>query len=192
MNDKPQMSVFVRVLLVLLILTILLIAMVAHKQRILTSDTIVILQTKPIDPRSLFRGDYVRLKYNINELILDKLSGDKVFHVNDNIYVILQLSGRFWEAISIHKNRADISEKLKNTVLIQGVVKRVKHHLSAVTLEVTYGIENYFVPEGEGLKLERPKPGDEVTLEIALAEDGQAVIKALLLNGVRQYEETLF
>ena len=178
-------------------------AMIANRQLILSSDTVVVLETKPIDPRSLFRGDYVRLSYEINELQLDELSGERIFKTNETVYVVLQKSNQYWHAKAIYLQYDKIPEKYdgENFALIQGVVKRVsqrqwkrgkKVNNSVTSLRVSYGIENYFVPEGDGLKLERPEPGDKVTLEIALDKSGHAVIKTLLLNGVQQYEEALF
>ena len=206
MFNKLPKPVFPRILFILLIQTLLLVAMIASRQIILSSDTVVILETKPIDPRSLFRGDYVRLNYDINELQLDELSGDRIFKTNDTVYVVLQQSGQYWDARAIYlekDNALNSYEKKENEhkVLIQGVVKRVtnrqwdrddKADVSVTSLRVNYGIENYFVPENEGLKLERPEVNDKVTLEIALDEEGHAVIKTLLLNGVQQYEEALF
>lgn len=206
MINKLPKPVLPRILFILLIQTLLLVAMIASRQIILSSDTVVILETKPIDPRSLFRGDYVRLNYDINELQLDELSGDRTFKTNDTVYVVLQQSGQYWDAMAIYlekDNALNSSEKKANEhkVLIQGVVKRVtnrqwdrddKADVFVTSLRVNYGIENYFVPEGEGLKLERPEANDKVTLEIALDEEGHAVIKTLLLNGVQQYEEALF
>ena len=53
-------------LLAVVIQTGVLVAMVAMKQWTLTTGTPVVLETKPVDPRSLFRGDYVRLNYAIS------------------------------------------------------------------------------------------------------------------------------
>ena len=206
MANKLHKPVLPRILFILLIQTLLLVAMIASRQMILSSDTVVILETKPIDPRSLFRGDYVRLNYDINELQLDELSGDLTFKTNDTVYVVLQQSGQYWDARAIYleKNNALNSykkQKNERKVLIQGVVKRVtnrqwdrndKADTFVTSLRVNYGIENYFVPEGEGLKLERPDSNDKITLKVALDDDGHAVIKALLLNGIQQYEEALF
>lgn len=206
MANKLHKPVLPGILFILLVQTLLLVAMIASRQMILSSDTVVILQTKPIDPRSLFRGDYVRLNYDINELQLDELSGDRTFKTNDTVYVVLQQSGQYWDARAIYleKNNALNSykkQKNEQKVLIQGVVQRVtnrqwdrndKADTSVTSLRVNYGIENYFVPEGEGLKLERPETSDKITLKIALDDDGHAVIKALLLNGIQQYEEALF
>lgn len=194
-----KQSLWIRILIIILLQSALLLIMIANRQAILSSDTIVVLQTRPIDPRSLFRGDYVRLKYEINELNLDTLSGDKTFKRNDSVYVILKKQDLYWQAQAVFRNRPEA--QTSQQVFIQGVVKSVKNkkwdvNLKAYTqitrIDVSYGIENYFVPEGEGLKLERPKPADIVTLEIALDDKGHAAIKHLLLNDVRQYEEALF
>ncbi|MGH8629618.1 MAG: GDYXXLXY domain-containing protein [Burkholderiales bacterium] len=64
--------------------------------------------------------------------------------------------------------------------------------IQVVTLNVRYGIENYFVPEGEGLALERPKPDEKVTIRVAVDRAGNAGIKAVLVNGTPRYEEKLF
>ena len=47
--------------LVVLLQTAALVGMVAIKQRTLITGTPVLLKTEPVDPRSLFRGDYVIL-----------------------------------------------------------------------------------------------------------------------------------
>lgn len=196
MNNK---SLWIKIVLIILIQSSLLLLMIANRQAVLSSDTIVVLETRPIDPRSLFRGDYVRLNYEINELQLDKLSGDKLFKRNNNVYVMLQKQGLFWQARAVFLEKPET--QTRQQVFILGVVKsvgnrewdnRLKSYKETSSIDVSYGIENYFVPEGEGLKLERPNPGDKVTLEIALDDDGHAAIKSLLLNGVRQYEEALF
>ena len=185
-ESKKSKPVLAAILLIIIIQSLLLIFMIVNRQAILSSDITVILETRPIDPRSLFRGDYVRLNYNINNLQLDKLSSDRSFKINDTVYVILEQDGQYWAANAVYQKKPDTLKKQQH--LIQGVVKTA----NVTSLNIHYGIENYFVPEGEGLKLERPKPGDKVTLEIALDKEGHAAIKALLLNGIRQYQEALF
>lgn len=202
MNKQLNRLVWPKILLILFIQTLLLMAMIANRQMILSSDTIVVLETKPIDPRSLFRGDYVRLNYEINELQLDELSGDRVFKTNETVYVVLKKSNHYWNAHAVYLEKDKVPERYDSEqyALIQGVVKQVSKRnwkrgsetSTMISLRISYGIENYFVPEGDGLKLERPEPGDKVTLEIALDKSGHAVIKTLLLNGVQQYEEALF
>ncbi|MDX2507609.1 MAG: GDYXXLXY domain-containing protein [Gammaproteobacteria bacterium] len=205
-HSRSGKAVLPAIVLIIVMQILFLMAMIANRQSILSSDIIVVLETRPIDPRSLFRGDYVRLKYDINNLQLDELSGDRTFKINDTVYVVLEQNGPFWDAQGIYLQRPVLPESPANSPkkrrhVIRGVIKTVNNRhwsrddktvVDVTSLRVSYGIENYFVPEGEGLKLERPEPGDKVTLEVALDKDGRAAIKTLLLNGVAQYQEALF
>lgn len=53
----------------------LLVLMVADRMQILREGTEVILQTQPVDPRDLLRGDYVVLRYDISQLPAGTLAG---------------------------------------------------------------------------------------------------------------------
>jgi len=56
----------------------------------LENGELIRLRTEPVDPRDLFRGDYVRLSYEISTLDLDRLDGDDIFERNENVYVVLR------------------------------------------------------------------------------------------------------
>lgn len=208
---KNQISgVIWKILLIAIVQTSALFYLIASRNDILSSDTLIILETRPVDPRSLFRGDFVRLYYEINELQLENLQGDKAFKTNDLIYVVvaqLDKSAPYWTAVAAYDHYPLPSEvPSREHVIIQGVVKNVAdRHWNrsvkpdkgdpvdyAISVTVSYGIESYFVPEGEGLRLERPKPGDKITLEIAVADNGQMAIKTLLLNDKALYQESIF
>jgi uncharacterized membrane-anchored protein len=60
------------------------------------------------------------------------------------------------------------------------------------TVRVRYGIEEYFVPEGEGRAIERPRQAEKVTIRVAVDRFGNAGIEAILVDGKVRYEETLF
>ena len=59
-------------------------------------------------------------------------------------------------------------------------------------LNVTYGIESYFVPEGEGRELENIRNDGKLTVDVALGKDGTPAIKQLRIDGEPVYEEPLF
>ena len=62
-------------------------------------------------------------------------------------------------------------------------------------VNLRYGIENYFVPEGEGREIERRVVDgveQKVDVRIAVDKNGSAGIKAILLNGNERYVEKLF
>ena len=63
--------------------------MVFYRERWLAGGTKVLLTTQPVDPRDLFRGDYVRLGYDISSLDVGQLKPGETIHRNDPVYVTL-------------------------------------------------------------------------------------------------------
>ena len=178
--------------LVVVLQTAALVGMVAIKHRTLVTGSPVLLETEPIDPRSLFRGDYVRLNYAISRLENAEVEGDENFERHDDIYVVLREGEKFWEPVSIHYEMPAHTAEL---VIIRGEVEFTGLWVSGESrdgVNVRYGIENYFVPEGEGMALERPAEGEEVTILVAVDGKGDSAIKAVLVNGEVRYEEKLF
>lgn len=192
------MNVGLRIAIIVAMQTLALWGMVGMKQYTLATGNPVVLKTQPIDPRSLFRGDYVRLNYAISQLDLATLEGDKLFERGDTVYVVLQPGDEYWEPVSVHRDYPAIAAGRK---VIKGEVRYVNQGRrrsgsrmteSVKSISVKYGIENYFVPEGEGRALERPKPGDIVSIRVVVDKYGNPAIKAVLVNGTERYVERLF
>jgi uncharacterized membrane-anchored protein len=192
------MSRGARIGIVVLIQTLVLCGMVGMRQWTLATGTPVVLETQPVDPRSLFSGDYVRLGYTVSALRLDGLAGDKDFKRNDTVFVTLVPDGAFWKPVSVHRNRPDAPA---GQVVLKGRVQYVAESIwdreankmvDARHVQVTYGIEDYFVQEGTGRALERPPADEKVSIQVAVDRFGNAGIKAVLVNGQPRYTETLF
>jgi len=184
-----------RVALVVVLQTLALLAMVGLKQYTLSTGVPVVLKTEPIDPRSLFSGDYVRLNYAISQLALERLAGDDAFERGDTAYVLVRQGDEYWEPVSVHGRMPDAPA---GQVAIKGRVEYVNEFMwqgagrpavPGKTIAVKYGIENYFVPEGEGRALERPKPGETVSIRVVVDKYGNPGIKAVLVNGKERYVE---
>jgi uncharacterized membrane-anchored protein len=187
-----------RVVLILALQTLVLIAMVALKQWTLNTGTPILLETQPVDPRSLFRGDYVHLNYTINTIKLDEVGGDDVFRRYQRVYVVLKPGSRYWEPVSVHQSPPTVQSGF---VIIKGAVEstidsawdsRTRSRTPQRGLNVRYGVEDYFVPEGTGRELEVRRDGKRVDLRIAVDRYGNAGIKAVLVDGEERYVETLF
>ena len=185
-----------RIIIILVIFTLFLCSMIGMKQWTLNSGTAVLLETQPIDPRSLFRGDYVRLNYTISNLKPSELDGDKEFQRHDKIYVELQQQEKYWQAIAIHHDKPT-----NENIVLRGKVQYVNNQTwnqetedfdEITTLNIKYGIENYFVPEGEGLELERRDNNQIVDIRVAIDKFGKSGIKEVLVNDQVRYTETLF
>jgi uncharacterized membrane-anchored protein len=186
-----------RLIAIVLLQVLALVAMVGMKQWTLNTGTPIVLETAPIDPRSLFSGDYVRLNYIISQLRPYELGGEREFKAHETIYVLLKKEEPYWQPVSVHHGMPAVPP---DHAAIKGKVSYVGSSLwnpqlrayeKVTYLQIRYGVENYYVPEGEGRVLERPKEGETVSIRLAVDKFGNAGIKAVLVNGKERYEERL-
>jgi len=183
---------------ILVIFTVVLCAMIGMKQWTLNTGTPILLETQPIDPRSLFRGDYVRLIYAISNLKLHELDGEDTFKRHDSIYVALQQKEKYWIPTAVFHQKPSLAQ---GELFLKGKVRYISDQFwnqetqeseQVENISVKYGIENYFVPEGEGLDLERRDNDQIVDIRVAVDKSGNVGIKAILVNDQERYVETLF
>ena len=145
-----------------------LLAFTGVREAALAGGREVVLQTVPVDPRSLLQGDYAILDYEIARLpghLADTPVGDVVGQV---VYVGLREHRDVWYA-----NGYFVREVPSRVDLyIRGVIDRPDH--------LDFGIGTFFVPEGTGGTIER---ADDVKVVAVLDRNGRAVIKQLLVDG---------
>ncbi|MCC4770429.1 hypothetical protein FXV91_09575 [Methanosarcina sp. DH2] len=165
---------------------------IAYKEYTLMTGTEVILKTEPVDPRDLFRGDYVTLNYEISALDLEEIqAADPYFEYNDRIYLALELEDGYGVPKKVYRTSPD------NELYIKGTVKEVIYDWEtdedgittegpySKELRVKYGIESYFVPEGRGIEIESQQWAGRAGVDVKVVVDkyGNAVIKSLLVEG---------
>ena len=91
---------------VALVQTLALVWMVGARVSLLSSGREVVLETVPVDPRSIFRGDYVRLAYKISRLEGKDLPPELVLNRNDVIYLtLLAQHGKPAKLVTVTKHR---------------------------------------------------------------------------------------
>ncbi|GGI32267.1 GDYXXLXY domain-containing protein [Bradyrhizobium guangdongense] len=174
----------------ILLQCVLLVLMVADRMQILREGREVTLQTQPVDPRDLLRGDYVVLRYDISELPAGALAGQPAAERNPIVFVKLapDASG-LYQAVSVHAAPVPVNAP---EILIRGRVTYSCGSDSRIfcdRLTIKYGLESYFVPEGEGRKLEQARNERKLRIVAAVLPSGRAAIKRLLLDGEPVYEE---
>ena len=111
----------------------------------------------PVDPRDLFRGDYVRLTYEISSLDLDRLSVKEVFRPKEKVYVILeQETDGPWKAAGVAKSRPSGKK------FIQGMVEFERKDSSRwdITLKDDLGNLHHLSPRWWSER----QPGGRMTL----------------------------
>ncbi len=143
---------------------IVIVGFIAIKEYTLQTGEEVILKTRPVDPRDLFRGDYVILNYEIGSVDVSD------FEEGNTIYVGLQVDENgYGDSIGVYRNPPE-------GLFIKGTVKKDSFRRS----NVEFGIESYFVPEGEGRTVERNR---NLEGKIVIDKSGDAVLKAILIEG---------
>jgi uncharacterized membrane-anchored protein len=167
--------------------------MVGDRVRILREGREVTLQTRPVDPRDLLRGDYVVLGYDISQLPAGALAGQPTAERNPVVFVKLAPDANgLYQAVSVHAEPVTVTAP---EVLIRG---RVSYSCGSTSrtfcdkLTIRYGLESYFVPEGEGKTLEQARNQQKLRVVAAVLPSGRAAIKRLLLDGAPIYEEPLY
>lgn len=143
------------------------------------------LRTEPIDPRSLFRGDYVELRYAISTLPPEIVPPElRDLRRGDRIYVTLVPSGEpdaTWKASAVSRERPS-----EGAVCIRG---RLEYRFSRRgPLRVRYGIEAFFVEQGRGRRIERATrrgARERAVVEAAILPSGEAAIAAVIAGGER-------
>ena len=149
---------------------LLLVGLIAWKQFTLVTGQSVLLRTVPVDPRDLFRGDYVILGYEISRIPRAQWK-EPAYEKGVVVYVSLRKRGRFWEAESVSRNAPAAPD---NAPFLRGTVTTA----APEELQVRYGIESYFVPEGTGTDLERAA-GKGLVVEARVDRFGRAAIRAV-------------
>lgn len=142
----------------------------------------ITLATKPVDPRDLFRGDYVILNYEVSDIDINKFP--EVFEGlqeeqeqyealeklrNKSVYVVLK------ESETVHTVNYVTLKRPKEGIFLKG---KANHYwlnrdpdTGQATISLDYSLDKFFVPENTGLRLEE------------LSREGQLIARVKILRG---------
>lgn len=175
-----------------LLQTALLAWVIADRALLLSNGKEVRLAVVPVDPRDLLRGDYVTLAYPMSQLKTDQIEGDDDFSYGEPIYVSLSESADGWQATAIHRDPPSDGVFLRGTVRDAYASEDCKVATPCREVRVDYNLERFFVPEGKGRALETLRNDQRVSVDVAVADDGRAALKRLLVDGDVRFEEQLY
>jgi len=154
--------------------------MAAEREWVVQSGRTVYLRTAPIDPRDIFRGDYVRLDYEASSFGPRQASEQirtEGLEKGAPVYARLESGPRgLSSAVEVTRERPDSGPFLRGRAL-----HRWRPGGGGHALQVRYGIEKYFVEQGRGKLMEQRRgrrQGIQTPMEVQLAVDtsGTAVI----------------
>jgi uncharacterized membrane-anchored protein len=131
------------------------------------------LKTIPVDPRSLFRGNYARLNYEISRIPGIDAPEGKPFRAGEIVYVRLS-EGKD----GLYEHEGAGLTRPEEGLFIRG---RVQDHrrTSSGSLRVRYGIEAYFAPPEKALALEKELRRSGVAV-VMLAGNGKPALKDVI------------
>lgn len=196
---------------VALLQTAALIKIVLDRQTLLKTGREITMAVQPVDPRDLFRGDYVTLGYGLSPVTmsaarngapLDGIDRGRPVYVTvhpaaNNTWTVTNLAARYPNAVA------------PDDVVLKGLVQNrwfnsqietagapgartIGQDNGDIQFSVKYGIESYFVPEGTGKPLEDSVREKKLQAVIAVATDGAAALKGLIIDGERHEDPPLF
>ena len=151
--------------------------MAGQRELVVRNGKTIYLRTAPVDPRDMFRGDYVRLNYEISSvpksLLRDGLAENKCKQ-GMRVYAVLDVNeGGTSQLLYV------TDKKPKEGLFIRGRVD--DHDTTNPPIQIRYGIEAYFMQQGKGKQLEqgRRQEGIQIPLEmeLKLGTNGIAVLR---------------
>jgi uncharacterized membrane-anchored protein len=170
---------------------------IAGRAAILRNGTEVVLKVEPVDPRDLLRGDFIYLSYDISripvKLIANIPAGQSASHDGPIVVRLKKDADGYWRAVAAWLDKAPAAAGA-NEVDIVGYIAAGRDLSSDpdATVSPDYGIERFYLPEGEGLAIQNDMRVRPFAIKVALAKDGTAQIKALLDGDKTLFTEPLY
>lgn len=167
--------------LVAILQAAVVLAMALRQEVRLAEGRTVLLDVRPVDPRDPLRGDYVTLRYAIQQLP-HALPVAEGVAPGDEAWLLLRVGpdGR-GAPLRVVATRPDA---LADDLL----PLRVRWEQTAAAPDQTHrlslpGLDRYFVPQGSGEALEAAIRTGDVQARLRVSpEDGQALLEALLVD----------
>lgn len=170
--------------------------MIAGRAAVLRNGQEVRLKVEPIDPRDLLRGDYVRLNYEIRnvpvKLVNDAPAGEFVTEAGPILVRLGKDPDGYWRVRSASLGGPSNNAPVAGEVEIRGMVSGGWSLGPDASFSVDYGIDRYYVPEGEGRAIETDMRERPFGILAVVDSHGTAQIKALMDGEAKLYEEPLY
>ena len=156
---------------------LILVGMIALRAIPLVTGQTVLVRVQPVDPRDLFRGDYVILSYDFSRVppqdiegVSESESRKRSKWEGRTVYVPLvpDTNRTHW--------RADKATVVKpaSGLFLKGQMERYG--------SLKFGIEAYYVEEGTGLRYEQAIRDRQLSAELAVTSSGQAALRNLQID----------
>jgi uncharacterized membrane-anchored protein len=157
----------------------------ATNEMALRGGRVVTLRAHPVDPRSLFMGNYLALSYDdistINLATIRRAEPAGAFRYGRTVYVGIEPRKPWAIARVLTTSRPPRQATMP---YLRGRVTGIYES----TIDVQYGLERYFIPETVQRKVNRlqwawGRHRPRITVEVSLGRVGQGLIRRVLVDG---------
>ena len=153
-----------------------LVAMIGARMAPLVTGQTVLVRVQPVDPRDLFRGDYVILSYDFSRTPPEAIQGlsetDRWSRKTEGrpVYVTLVPDS---DGVHMRAGQVSLLKPVKGPFL-KGQMGRYGR--------MEFGIEAYYVQEGTGRAYEQAIRERKLSAELAVTSGGQAALRQLRIE----------
>ena len=156
---------------------LILLGMIALRAMPLITGQTVLVRAVPVDPRDLFRGDYVILSYDFSRTPREGIEGlsegeraSRKKMEGRTVYVPL-----VQDSVPGHWRAEKVTVvKPARGLFLKGQMERYG--------SLKFGIESYFVQEGTGRVYEQAIRDRKLSAELAVTSSGQAALRGLRIE----------
>ncbi|MBI5393242.1 GDYXXLXY domain-containing protein [Candidatus Woesearchaeota archaeon] len=158
-----EMRTFLKLILFLGILFGISGAFILYSSWPLIFGETIALETRPVDPFDILRGQYIVINYKISTIPLLKDA-----QLGDNVYVLVQENeNKIFDYSSASFVRPSQGR------FIKGIVRNIAND----KINIEYGIEQYFFERNAEFEM------SNLTVSVKVSSSGRAKISELLQNG---------
>jgi uncharacterized membrane-anchored protein len=156
----------------------------------LWTGRVVTMKVIPVDPRDLFRGEFVHLDTAANQLYREgskmQLASGSFVRPLDGVFDVT----RTGSIVYVQLTSSPSGDYVPVTASLRPVsgalnLRGRARYAGGYVIPVDYGLDAFYLQEGKGRRIEDAiRQGRNVQMQIAIASSGHARIKTLLIDGV--------
>lgn len=169
---------------------------IAGRAAILRNGKEVLLKIEPVDPRDLLRGDYISLGYDISRIPVKLIANiPQGKEISDDASIVVRLkkgADGYWQPTTAWFDKAPAPAGPDEADIAGHVAPGWGLREPEATIAPEYGIERFYLPEGEGLAIQNDMRARPFGMKLALSASGTAQIKALMDGDKTLFEEPLY
>jgi uncharacterized membrane-anchored protein len=156
---------------------LILVAMIGLRAIPLVTGQTVLVRVQPVDPRDLFRGDYVTLSYDFSRTPREGIEGLSA----EERESYRKMEGRTVYVPLVPDSVPGHMRAEKVTVIKPAAGPFLKGQMGRYGA-LQFGIEAYYVQEGTGRGYEQAIRDRKLTAELAVTSGGQAALRGLRIE----------